>query len=96
MAAGPNAPATCAVWVLGAASDLASTRISLARPGAEEQNPLQRSLGAQIAAQGAFSAVGCWGDLKLQKKGKRGLARGLRIGLLALKLGIAVRNLKER
>ena len=81
------------MWVAGAGADYASTRYALARGGVEA-NPLQSGQGRQLAAQAGYAAAGCWADAKLRSKGRLKLARALRIGLLALKLGLAVRNVR--
>jgi hypothetical protein len=83
----------CAPWALGSAADFGSTQYATSR-GAIEANPLQRSLAAQIAVQSATAGVGCWGDVKLQAAGHRNWARGLRVAVLALKIGLAVHNVR--
>lgn len=90
MDAGP-----CIVWIAGAAGDYASTRAALGRDmRAVEGNPIQGQ-GAlrQAAIQAGSAAVGCWADHKLRSKGKRGWARGLRIAVFALKIGLVANNL---
>lgn len=83
----------CIVWVAGAGADYASTRYAV-QQGAVEGNPIQGSSGAQLAAQAGYAALGCWGDKKLREKGRPGLARGLRIALFVVKLGLAAHNVR--
>lgn len=82
---------TCAPYAVGSAADFASTRLA----HGTEANPLQRTLGAQIAAQTASAAIGCWGDAKLQRRGHKRAASVLRVAVLALKLGLTARNLSR-
>ena len=86
----------CIVWIAGAGADYASTRAALSGdPRAIEANPVQGQ-GAlrQAAIQAGSAAVGCWADSKLRSKGKPGLARALRISVLAVKLWVVGRNLR--
>lgn len=85
---------TCAVWIAGSAADYASTRYA-ARQGALEVNPIQgASPLRQAALQAGTAAVGCWADARLRRSGRPGLAKGLRIAVLALKLGLAAHNVR--
>ncbi len=91
----PSVAATCTPYVLGAVGDFASTRVVISR-GGQEANPLQQGMAAQVGVQVGTAALGCWADLKLQRKGRKGLARALRIAVLALKVGLVVHNIQAR
>lgn len=81
------------MYVAGGAADFYGTRHALAH--GVEANPLQRTLAGQVAAQVAAAGVGCWADVRLQQRGHRNLARALRVGVLALKIGLTARNLSR-
>lgn len=85
----------CIVWVAGAGADYASTRYA-ARYGAVEANPAQgASPLRQAALQAGTAAVGCWADGRLRRSGRPGLARGLRVAILILKLGLVAHNVRQ-
>lgn len=83
----------CIVYVAGSAADLASSEYAIARGGVE-QNPLQQTRGLRIGVQTATAGVGCWADAKLAKRHRNG-ARVLRVAVLALKIGLAVHNVRQ-
>lgn len=85
---------TCAVYVVGSAADLGSSEYAIERGGAEA-NPVQQTRGLRIGVQAATAGVGCWADAKLSKRHRNG-ARVLRVAVLALKLGLAIHNVRAR
>lgn len=83
-----------AIYGLGAAADLASTELALAR-GARELNPLSQQRGSRIAVKLAGAAGLTVADIYLQRTGHRGWVRGLRIGMTVLAVGITVHNSRQ-
>lgn len=84
----------CIVWIAGSGADYASTRYAAGR-GAVEANQLQgQSPLRQAAVQAGTAAAGCWADSALRKRGRPGLAKALRITVLALKIGLVAHNVR--
>lgn len=83
------------MWVAGSAADGLSTEAALAK-GGRELNPLQpESRAGRLGAQAAVAGVGCVGDSFLRKRGKKGLAKALRVAFFCLKLGVTVHNIHQ-
>ena len=91
-----DAVGTCAPWAAGSAADFASTEYALSHNAvAFERNPLQRSTGARVAWAAAYSAGGCGLDVLLQRGRHQRLAKVVRIAALAIKIGLAVNNVRH-
>lgn len=81
-----------AIYGGAAAMDLASTEYALARGGVHEGNPLMRSRGVRLGVNAGATALCVWTTRRLQERGRPGLARLLKVGVVVLRVGVAVHN----
>lgn len=74
-------------------ADLASTRYAIQQPGVQERNAFMRDDAAakSLALAAGFTAA----DIALQKHGKKGQARALRIVYAAWRVSAVVINVKN-
>jgi hypothetical protein len=79
---------------VSAGADLASTELSLSRPGVYEMNPLQRNRSVRILSHVAAPAIAYWVTDKLHKKGNTRAALLFRIGFNVAYSYVVMHNLR--
>jgi hypothetical protein len=82
------------VYGLGAAADAASTQVGLSRPGTHEANLLMGGLRGRAVLFTATAAGQVYLDVRLQRAGRRRLARGLRVVMTLGRVALVVHNVR--
>jgi hypothetical protein len=75
-------------------ADLASTELSLARPGIYESNPLQRNRSVRLLTHAAAPAFMYWVSDRVRKNGNPKLAFAMRIGFNVAFSYVVMHNLR--